>query len=53
MKQSGRGFTQDMSLMLKGAAILLMIWHHSFLAGRFEAYDIYAKNAENTRNSFH
>ena len=40
MNKPGKGFTRDMSLMLKGVAILLMMWHHCFLAGRFEAYDI-------------
>lgn len=34
------GFQKEDSLMLKGVAILMMLWHHCFLAGRFEAYSV-------------
>ena len=33
-------FLKKDSLSIKGIAILMMIWHHCFLAGRFESYDI-------------
>lgn len=33
-------FKKDDSLALKGVAILMMLWHHCFLEGRFESYDI-------------
>ena len=33
-------FTKEQSLAIKGAAILLMMWHHLFLAGRFDDYTI-------------
>lgn len=34
------GFSKRDSLALKGIAILMMMWHHCFLAGRFETYTI-------------
>jgi len=33
-------FSKRDSLAVKGVAILMMIWHHCFLAGRFEKYQI-------------
>ncbi len=33
-------YSVEDSLMIKGIAILLMLWHHCFLAGRFEQYQI-------------
>ncbi len=33
-------FTKDESLKLKGVAILIMMWHHCFLPGRYEMFDI-------------
>ena len=33
-------FTKKESMSIKGIAILMMIWHHCFLAGRFEDYEI-------------
>ena len=33
-------FTKEDSLILKGVAILLMMWHHCFLPGRFDQYTI-------------
>ena len=33
-------FTREQSLAIKGAAILLMMWHHLFLVGRFDNYTI-------------
>lgn len=35
-----KAFTQKDSLGVKGIAILMMIWHHCFLSGRFEAFSI-------------
>lgn len=34
------GFQKRDSQMLKGIAILMMLWHHCFLAERFEAYPV-------------
>lgn len=34
------GLTKDDSLVIKGVAILAMMWHHSFLEGHFEDYDL-------------
>ena len=31
-------FTKEHSALVKGAALLMMLWHHSFLEGRFEQY---------------
>ena len=36
MKKNDKGFTRDMSLMLKGVGILMMLWHHSFNKGRID-----------------
>lgn len=36
----GGAFTKKDSRALKGVAILMMMWHHCFLPGRFEAYRI-------------
>ena len=33
-------FSKENSLALKGTAILMMMWHHCFLIGRFEKYSI-------------
>lgn len=33
-------FGKDKSNILKGVAILLMMWHHCFLAGRYDGYEI-------------
>ena len=33
-------FTKQKSTIVKAVAILMMMWHHCFLAGRFEMYDI-------------
>jgi len=33
-------FSKQNSLAVKGVAILMMLWHHCFLAGRFEDYTI-------------
>lgn len=38
MQQSA--FSKQNSLAVKGVAILMMLWHHCFLAGRFEDYTI-------------
>lgn len=34
------GLRKEDSLVIKGVAIFLMMWHHCFLSGRFEKYDI-------------
>lgn len=34
------GFTKENSLSLKGAAILMMLWHHCFLSGRYKGFQI-------------
>lgn len=36
----GGSFTKFDTLVVKGAAILLMMWHHCFLPGRFEDFTI-------------
>lgn len=33
-------FTKEDSLVVKGIAILMMLWHHCYLAGRFDGYEI-------------
>ena len=33
-------FSKENSLAIKGIAILMMMWHHCFLSGRFEEYTI-------------
>ncbi len=33
-------FTKADSLAVKGIAILMMLWHHCYLAGRFDGYEI-------------
>ncbi len=33
-------FTKNDTLAIKGIAILMMMWHHSFLSGRFKGYVI-------------
>lgn len=37
---SSGAFTKEHSFALKGIAILMMMWHHCFLAGRFEQYTV-------------
>ena len=34
------GFSKNDTLTVKGVAILIMMWHHCFLAGRFENFNI-------------
>lgn len=36
----GDPFTRENSLAIKGVAIIMMLWHHCFLPGRFEKYKI-------------
>ena len=33
-------FTKTQTNVLKGVAILMMMWHHCFLSGRYQGYDI-------------
>ena len=33
-------FTKEKSLIIKGMAILMMLWHHCFLPGRYDGYSI-------------
>lgn len=33
-------FSKQNSLAIKGVAIMMMLWHHCFLSGRFENYTI-------------
>lgn len=35
-----RAFSKENSLAAKGVAILMMMWHHCFLSGRFEDFSI-------------
>ena len=37
---SKSSFTKEHSALVKGAALLMMLWHHNFLEGRFEKYDL-------------
>ena len=39
-RDNGEGFTKVDSLVIKGVALLAMMWHHCFLSDRADGYDI-------------
>ena len=39
-KREAVGLSKDDSLVIKGVAILAMMWNHCFLEGRFESFDL-------------